>query len=146
MRSSVVLLTSVVLFFACGLNVPTLKRNISLWESKKTKKYAYNLDIECFCSDNTSNSLRVEVNDDTFKVVDLSLQNQDVTNEYRNYATIPTLFNLISQAYTRKPQSLEVKYNREYGYPALIIIDPVKKVMDDEMVIKISKFEVINSK
>jgi hypothetical protein len=131
---------------ACGASQrPALRHNRSLWESQAIQHYRFNLSIGCLCPWNALMPLTVEVRNRT--VVSMTASNNgDITpylDTFRPYATIESLFNLVDSAISRGVYKLVVQYDPTYGFPASIVIDPSRMIMDDETGHYVTNFEVL---
>ena len=61
---------------------------------------------------------------------------------YTDFETVEKAFNTIQEAYD-KEYRVEVLYNKEFGYPKNIIIDPRTALTDTVFTTEINKFEII---
>jgi hypothetical protein len=61
-------------------------------------------------------------------------------DQYNYVPTIPTLFDYIQDAISKKAERFSVIYNEVYGYPEKIDLDYRKGVADDEFNYTIAKF------
>jgi hypothetical protein len=69
---------------------------------------------------------------------------KSVNPEYfKNYNSIPKLFNLVRDAIAKKSHSLSVTYHPTLGYPTQISIDYSDQIADEERFLTIEKLEVL---
>jgi hypothetical protein len=62
---------------------------------------------------------------------------------FKNYNSIPKLFDLVQDAIAKKAHSLSVTYHPTLGYPTQINIDYDQQMADEELYLTIDKLEVI---
>ena len=146
-KLSVVFLIFLVAFLsACGASQrPALEQNRSLWESQEIHHYRFNLRIGCNCPWYGLMPLTVEVQDGEI-VSMVAINAGDITpyqDFFRQHATIESLFDTVDSAILRGVYRLEVQYNATYGFPASIVIDPSRMIMDDETGYYVTNVEVL---
>ena len=109
---------------ACGPSQrPALVQNRALWQSQAIQHYRFNFRIGC-----------------------IGRNGADITpylDTFRAHATIDSLFDLVDSAISRRVYSLAVQYDPKYGFPASIIINPSRLVMDDETGYYVTGLEVL---
>jgi hypothetical protein len=66
-----------------------------------------------------------------------------VAAELVQYSTVERLFAFIRKAWTSHPSNVDVKYDRDRGYPIRVCVDPVADVTDDEHGFDIKDFSVL---
>ena len=130
---------------ACGPSQrPALHHTRALWESQAIRHYRFNFRIGCMCPWAAMMPLTVEVQDGAI-VSMVGRNGADITpylDTFRPHATIESLFDLVDSAISRRVYSLEVQYDPTYGFPASIIINPSRLVMDDETGYYVTNLEV----
>jgi hypothetical protein len=121
------------------------QKNLALWESKGIQHYRLNLKIGCLCPWSALMPLTVEVKNG--EIVSLAASNGgDITpylDAFRPHATIDNLFDTVFAAISRKIYKFTVEYDGTYGFPATIVLNPSKAVMDDEIGYYVTNFEVL---
>ena len=136
----------VALLTACGASQrPALQHNRSLWESQAIQHYRFNLKVGCFCPWNALMPLTIEVKNGAI-VSMVGSNGGDITpylDTFRAYATIESLFDLVDSAISKRVYNLVVQYDPKYGFPASIVIDPSRMIMDDETGYYVTNFEVL---
>ena len=136
----------VALLTACGASQrPALQHNRSLWESQAIQHYRFNLEVGCFCPWNALMPLTIEVKNGAI-VSMVGSNGGDITpylDTFRAHATIESLFDLVDSAISKRVYNLVVQYDPKYGFPASIVIDPSRMIMDDETGYYVTNFEVL---
>ena len=113
-----------------------LEAHRATWETYGIASYQYTFDAQCFCDQGPvpariivrADTLHAVLNPETGDTLRARGSNRPVWNERpMEYPTIDRLFDIIdgelSKVFYRRPDSIHVKYNEEYGYPAYIHID-----------------------
>jgi len=127
-----------------------LEANRETWENLDITDYQFTFDARCFC-DQGPVPARIIVRADTlYAVLDPEAgdtlrargSNRPVWKERPNeYPTIDRLFEIVggelSKVFYKRPDSIQVKYNEEYGYPEHIYIDQRANMSDDELTITV---------
>ena len=121
MKTLLLFVITGLLLISCNesqLPQPGDQSQYELWKSKNIHNYSVEQVRTCFCPD-AGERVRLTVKADTiFSIVRIS-DGQAINNA--NYHSIESLFSLIHQS---TYDSLSIKYNREYGYPELLDINP----------------------
>lgn len=129
-----------------------LDRNRQLWETKKIDNYKWNERLTC------GNCLGLVFDRNVFvvnkvkdrvtfdeTVLPANVNFQDVyDNVFNNSKTVEEAFDFIEELLTQEIELLVIEYDEAYGYPTLISIDYMKRVIDDERTLLYSDFEIIN--
>ena len=121
MKTLLLLVITIVLFISCNesqLPQPGDQAQYDLWKSKNIHNYSIEQVRACFCP-GAGERVKITVKADTIFSI-LRISDGQVISE-ANYHSIESLFKLINQS---SKDSLTVKYNREYGYPELLDINP----------------------
>ncbi len=131
---------------ACSsTNRQAYDKNLSLWKSKGVQHYRFNLKVGCFCPWTGLMPLTVEVRNG--EIVSMVASNDgDISpylDSFRPHATIEGLFDTVYAAMSRGVYSLAVQYDGTYGFPASIVVNPSKTIMDDETGYYVTNFEVL---
>ena len=131
---------------ACGPSQrPALVQNRALWQSQAIQHYRFDLKIGCFCPWSGLMPLTIEVKNGMI-VSMVGRNGADITpylDTFRAHATVDSLFDLVDSAISRRVYSLAVQYDPKYGFPASIIINPSRLVMDDETGYYVTGLEVL---
>lgn len=132
--------------------LPRLYNRIALefnrikWNSQNISHYSYELDILCRCN-YIYTFATIEVHDGQIvSMVDANGKVLELDGLYseifiRN-GTVEGLFSNI-QGEIFKADMLRTMYDRKYGFPTTIILDPSRDWIDDERIYEISNFEVL---
>ena len=144
--SAIFLIFLAAFLSACGASQrPALQHNRSLWESQSIQHYRFNFRIGCMCPWNALMPLTVEVQNG--EILSLTASNGgDITpylDTFRPHATVERLFDLVDSAIARGVYKLVVQYDPTYGFPASIVIDPSRMIMDDETGYYVTNFKVL---
>jgi hypothetical protein len=125
-------------------NLGQLKIKRQQWNQQKIFNYRYTITSSCFCPPEARGPVVIEVrNGQTTKITSANT-GQPVNPElFRKYNTIPKLFNLITNAITRRASSLTVQYNPTLGYPTQINIDYSSQMADEEVFLSIENLQKI---
>lgn len=154
---------SAVLLISLGLNAPVmsqaptqiaqltkndaksnLKKNSQLWDQQKISNYRYTLTRSCFCTAEARGPVVVEVRNGVTTSVTSVATGQPVDPQlFKQYDTVPNLFNVVKDAIARKASSLTVEYDSQLGYPTQINIDYNSQIADEELYLTIENFQVI---
>ncbi len=120
---------------ACGgPQHKALQQNRTLWESQPIQHYRFNLKIGCNCPWGSMMPLAIEVQ--AGEILSMTARNnEDITRylqSFTPYGTIESLFDTVDSAISKGVYKLDVTYDETYGFPASILINPSRLVMDDE--------------
>ncbi|MBD2388842.1 DUF6174 domain-containing protein [Cylindrospermum sp. FACHB-282] len=130
---------------AANPNAGQLKNNRQLWNDQNISNYRYTLTRSCFCTAEARGPVVVEVRNGATSSVTLVATGQPVAPDiFKEYDTVPKLFNVIKEAIAGKASSLTVEYNSTLGYPTQINIDYNSQIADEEVYLTIENFQVIN--
>jgi hypothetical protein len=146
-KPPMIFLIFLVVFLAgCGASQrPALAHNRSLWGSQAIRHYRFNFRISCMCPWSGLMPLTVEVQDGA--IVSMAAINGGDISPYqatfRQHGTIESLFDLVDSAISKGVYKLVVQYDPTYGFPASIVIDPSRMVMDDATGYYVTNLEVL---
>lgn len=103
---------------------------------------AYSIDIfrSCECTAEMSGPVVVNVQNGTVQSRAYRAGGIVPPNMAPLFPGVEGLFDLIADAAQRKPHRLEVRYDRDLGYPAWITIDYDRAVADDEFTYSVMTF------
>ncbi|MFN6513658.1 MAG: DUF6174 domain-containing protein [Nostoc sp. CreGUA01] len=126
-----------------NLNQRRLSFNRRLWSNQNISNYRYTFSNGCFCIPEARGPVIIEVRNGktrsiTSKETGLPVENPEF---FKNYNTIPKLFNVIQDAINRRASSLNVDYNPKLGYPTQINVDYNTQIADEEIYLTIENFE-----
>ena len=127
MRISVLLILIFFLFASCesdtitGYQVDAFYR---IWKNQNIHNYTIDQVKSCFCAD-AGLSVRITVRSDTIYSVMRLSDNTIIAKS--NYLSVDSLFGVIKYG---TADSIEVKYNTQYGYPEYLDIDPQNHPVD----------------
>ncbi|WP_413171446.1 DUF6174 domain-containing protein [Anabaena azotica] len=125
-------------------NIGRLQVNRQLWQKQKITNYRYTLTRSCFCTTEAREPVVVEVRNGVTTAVTSVATGKPVDRElFKEYDTVPKLFNVIQDAIKRKASSLTVKYDSKFGYPTQINVDYDRQMADEELYLIVEKFQVI---
>ena len=146
-KTALIFLIFLVAFLsACSsTDSQTYNNNFSLWQSKAIAHYRFNLKIACTCAWSALMPLTVEVQKG--EVVSISASNgADVSpylDSFSQYDTVQRLFDRVYISISREESRLKVKYDRVYGFPAAIEVDPNSPIQDVASGYYVTNFEVL---
>jgi Family of unknown function (DUF6174) len=117
----------------------------ALWEASGVVSYEYQYDQICFCF--PPGPYVIEVLDCTVENVTLLSDEYDPPPTDQVY-TIEELFTQLQQILDScsgsfPPYNYSVSYDRDYGYPSNVNIDPEQLAIDEEIIYTVSNFTVI---
>jgi len=147
MISFSLLLTSCEVFNSSNNNGGVeLTEAIEKWNSNNSKNYTFENSRTCECM--PPYNYTVEVINGEIKDVHFEMQ------EYINYErkdmiiittrTIDELFDLLEK-YEETADHFEVEFHEELGYPTKINIDPSREMADEEIILEISNYSLLNN-
>ena len=123
-------------------DVAGFERNRELWTSKNIQNYKIIIGAEGLLI-NFPEEVLIEVrNSRAASIKSLSKTGRNYTEGYKPYDTIEKLFALIEDAKKRNAESLFVRYDETFGYPARIYYEQSTKMSDDELLITVKDFEI----
>ena len=115
------------------------------WLTQHIVNYAYTFENGCFCSEEVTQPVRIEVRNGVRASIRSVTGGQPVNEEYfAPYDTIPKLFDMIQAAIAKKPAQIVVRYDPKIGFPTDIFIDPDKSIADEETRLNVYGFEIIS--
>jgi hypothetical protein len=124
-------------------NLQRLRVNERLWNSQNITSYRYTLTRSCFCAPDARGPVVVEVrNGETVSVTSVATGQPVDPELFKQYDTVPELFNVIKDAINRKASSLTVEYSK-LGYPTQINIDYSAQIADEELYLTVENFQVL---
>jgi hypothetical protein len=119
-----------------------LLHNQQVWTSNKPQRYAFTIELRCFCSGmgQFMEPIRIVVHND-----EASFYARAEINEYiARYQTVDSLFLSLQRTIGEKYDSISVSYDSQLGYPTHIRLDRDWTTMDEELTIYVTDFEVLS--
>jgi hypothetical protein len=105
----------------------------ALWNSKNLASYVYTKRIGCFCPEDYTKAMRLEVRDGVLtsaKYVDTGL---DVPDNFRPTTfKIEAFFDLIETTQSKGGLVENLEFDPTFGYPTKVKLDPIPLAVDDE--------------
>jgi hypothetical protein len=121
-----------------------LQQNRRAWRTQNISNYRYTLRVSCFCVPEVTQPVVIEVRDGRVASIVAANSRKPVNPEYfKQYNSIPKLFNLIENAIANKAHRVSVTFHPTLGYPTQISIDQSQQIADEERYLTIERLEVI---
>lgn len=112
-----------------------LAANQALWQSKGIDDYDITIEQQCFCP---SQQYEITVVDGIVNGVTVDGMPVRPDQMRAQPKTVPELFALVAGL---SPEAAStVSYDEEFGYPALISVDPIPNAIDDEYTVVVHAF------
>lgn len=108
---------------------------------KNQKQVVYQIDLHCFCFGILP--YKILVKDSSEIAVPLDDQEQEYYEQFKlpnEPATIDALFGIIRE-YSSTAARIDVEYDKTYGYPRKISVDPNYDTYDDEFSYSVTNFK-----
>jgi hypothetical protein len=145
---SIPVLGFVLMGAACSCTAPAageLRENEQKWAAHNISDYSYTLRIGCFCPQEITSPVVVEVRNRTTVSVKYVDSGQPASNSSFDKAnTVEDLFAIVRGAISQKADKLTVEYDPSLGYPTQISIDPIKDAVDEETAYTVSYLKRMN--
>jgi len=106
------------------------------WRSQNLHSYSINQRRSCFCPDG-GEVVRITVRSDTISSIIRVSDTSVVTNPF--YLTVDSLFGIIRNCET---DSLVVRYNKQYGYPEYLDMNPQLHPVDGGVLYETSNLQI----
>jgi len=110
------------------------------WADKGPSVYSIDLFRSCECTPEMSGPVTISVQNGTVQSRSYRTGGIVPPNMAPFFPGIEGLFDLIADGRRRNAHRLEVRYDRELGYPAWLVIDYDKAVADDEFTYSVMAF------
>ncbi|MDD5082460.1 MAG: DUF6174 domain-containing protein [Dehalococcoidales bacterium] len=154
MRSKIILFFSLIAMvivagMACSPDIydqlqDTLRGNQQRWTSRNISSYRYRIQIGCFCPQDITHPVIIEVRNNQPASITYADTGAAVTTDFFGRCdTMTKLFSIIENAITQEVDELTVSYEAEFGYPTNIYIDASQQAADEEISYTVSGFEII---
>jgi hypothetical protein len=114
--------------------------NLAKWNAMRPSHYQYRYTPGCYCP---LARWQVEAKAGTVIAADKLIGDGISTPSDLRMFGMDSLFRFIKRTREENPYKLTVTYNREFGYPDWIYVDPKLSVADDEHSIAIDQFKVM---
>ncbi len=116
------------------------------WFDNGPQSYEFVFRWLCFCPPpaNTPTRVRVE-GGQIVSTVDARTGEPVTALGGLEYQTVPELFQWIREQLNRNPDSVQLEFDRETGYPIEASFDPIRLAVDDEIAFFIDEFEVVDT-
>ncbi len=123
-------------------------RNRQKWQASGIVHYRFSLSVLCFCPFSQQMPVKVEVNGGQILFISDAdgsvISPRDAEYEFiAPYGTIDKIFAKLDVGLNGGADNVSASYDPVYGYPVQINFDYLKNVVDDELAIRVSEFEVL---
>jgi Family of unknown function (DUF6174) len=116
----------------------------ALWESQEIESYRYNIQVGCFCIQDLTRPVTIEIQDGEVAAItyvdDGSAADPAL---FEHYTSIDKLFAIINDAESQEPALLDVTYDEATGVPLSVNIDISEMMADEELYLTVSGFEAL---
>jgi hypothetical protein len=139
------LLVTAVIAGCSGATAPDreLKAARALWQQRHPASYDITIARSCECTAEMGGPVIVSVRDGVVVSRTYVATGAAVGSSYTElFPTIDGLFARIDDARSRNAASLDVNYDSEFGFPALIAIDYDRVMVDDEISYRATDFQL----
>jgi len=121
-----------------------LEKNRDKWQAQQIADYQFTLRVICFCPEDITSPVIIEVRDGTFSSIRYAQDPDAVSTDFFGRAnTVEKLFIIIEEAIEDEADELTVDYDPDYGLPLKIAIDPVFNAVDEEITYTVSDFKIL---
>jgi hypothetical protein len=110
------------------------------WQAQGIENYSLQMQRLCFCPNSEVVVIKVE-NAKLISMTYLASGKTLNTDEQHYYYDIKGLFGFIHELIQTKADTIQITWNESYAYPEVIAIDYFKNAIDDELTLKVVKFE-----
>ena len=117
---------------------------LARWQAQELDSYRYTLQVGCFCIQEMTRPVVIEVRDGV--VAGVTYAGDDSAADpalFEQYATVEALFAVIDEAAAQDPARLDVVYDETTGVPLSVDIDISEMMADEELYLDVSDFEAI---
>lgn len=115
----------------------------ALWKQKQPAHYAYTLQRSCFCPPEFNKPIEVRVFRGLVQQATLLPEGKPLPADRKQDAlTVEGLFKIIQDALDSNAESVNVKYDPQFGFPTSISIDRSRMIADEEINLSASDFKV----
>lgn len=123
--------------------VAALRRSRDLWASRSVDDYRYTLQVSCFCTEQQTRPVVIEVRNGVRSSV--TYAGTDVPADpalFTSYDSVEKIFALLEREINRPADRLTVVYDPAYGYPTDVSIDPSQQIADEELGLTVRSFQI----
>ena len=143
MKINNVFLLFAIFLIACNednaqVSQTDFETNLTKWEEFDISDYYFTQSISCYCTEEYL--LPKEARVVNGKIVSINGEEYDPEVHY-DFRTINDFFDFIEVEAKSKLSFFQVSYDKQHGFPALIVLDPVEQIADDEITYKLSDFK-----
>jgi hypothetical protein len=125
-------------------NTVQWQQNRRVWRNQNISSYRYTLRLACNCLPEATQPVIIEVRNGKVTSMVAANSGKPINPVYfKQYNSIPKLFNVVKSAIAKKPHRLSVTYHPTLGYPTQISIDSSAQIADDETFLTLENLEVI---
>ena len=112
-----------------------------LWEQNKPLNYQYVVEVSCFCPEDYTRPVVVQVQNGFYFNAEGS--GGPVSDSYiAQFGSVEALFAIIEKAYKDRADEVLVEYDPTYGVPLRFSLDPIKNAIDDELSVTVTDFTI----
>jgi|TARA_B110000495_G_C22363565_1_gene237462 hypothetical protein len=143
MKINNVFLLFAIFLIACNednaqVSQTDFETNLTKWEELDISDYYFTQSISCYCTEEYLLPKEVRVVNATIVSINGEIYNPEVHYDFRK---INDFFDFIEGKANSNPSSFEVNYDKQHGFPTLIVLDPVGQIADDEITYRLSDFK-----
>jgi hypothetical protein len=114
------------------------------WTAKQLNNYRYIARISCFCGEEVTEPILVEVHNGALaSIIYINGKSPVTITSFNELRTIEDVFDIIRNATQEGADHISVTYDATYGFPSEIHIDYRFNTIDDEISYSIKQFEVL---
>lgn len=118
-----------------------------LWQEQNAANYTFTLRVICFCPVDATTPVNIVVsNCDASEITYVGTTTIVEERYFEDYDTVEKLFAVIEDALKQDVHSLQVEYDRIYGYPVRIDIDYIETAVDEEISFSVSNLHIFGCK
>ena len=137
-----------LLWFSLGLvacSTPSLTlEGRTLWASKNLSMYSYTLQRSCFCPQEYTKAMRLEVRSGALTSVKYLDSGADVPAQMQpSVFRIEAFFDLIDSTQKKGGQVNNLNFDATFGYPTQMNLDPIPLAADDETSYSLSNLQAL---
>lgn len=115
----------------------------SLWQQKQPEHYAYTLKRSCFCAPDYTKPVEIRVYRGVVQQATILPEGRPLPPDRKTDAiTVDGLFKIVQDAINSKAESIDVKYDPQFGFPTAINIDQSRMIADEEMSLSATNFKI----
>jgi hypothetical protein len=116
-----------------------MERNRELWQSQNATNYDVTMATSCFCPQEATQPLRVQVRNNVVVAANSVATGAAVDLNYAR--TIDQIFDTIEGTLSQGKVMLAV-YDAEFGYPRQLNLDRITNAIDDEVAFELSALDI----